>query len=100
MCDGRGSVHHDVGVTGLALLAFLGDGSTMRAGPYRKNIKKGIGWLRSQQQENGLFGGNASHDFIYDHAIAAYAMCEAYGLSDYKLLIERQAIQLVTLYAD
>jgi hypothetical protein len=42
--------------------------------------------LRDQQQENGLFGVNASHDFIYDHSIAAYAMCEAYGLSNYQLL--------------
>ncbi|MFT4512191.1 MAG: hypothetical protein ACI89X_001295 [Planctomycetota bacterium] len=86
ICNGPGSPVHDVGNTGLALLAFLGDGSTMRAGPYKKNIKKGIGWLRKQQQENGLFGGSASHDFVYDHAIAAYAMVEAYGLSDYKLL--------------
>jgi hypothetical protein len=77
---------HDVGVTGLALLAFLGDGSTMRAGPYREQIKKGVQWLRSQQQENGLYGTNASHDFVYDHAIAAYAMCEAFGLSNYQLL--------------
>jgi len=86
ICNGPGNAVHDVGVTGLALLAFLGDGSTMRSGPYKKNIKKGVLWLKGQQQENGLFGSNASHDFIYDHAIAAYAMCEAYGLSEYKLL--------------
>ncbi|MCB9876946.1 MAG: terpene cyclase/mutase family protein [Planctomycetes bacterium] len=86
ICNGPGNPVHDVGVTGLALLAFLGDGSTMRSGPYKENIKRGVNWLRGQQQENGLFGGNASHDFIYDHAIAAYAMCEAFGLSGSKLL--------------
>lgn len=85
-CDGPGNPVHDVGVTGLALLAFLGDGSTLRSGPYRENIKNGVKWLRDQQQENGLFGQNASHDFIYNHAIAAYAMCEAYGLSQYTTL--------------
>ena len=85
-CKGAGNPVHDVGLTGLALLAFLGDGSTMRSGPYREVIKKAVTWLKDQQQENGLFGMNASHDFIYDHAIATYAMCEAYGLSDYKLL--------------
>ena len=85
-CDGAGNPVHDVGLTGLALLAFLGDGSTMRSGPYREVIKKAVTWLKDQQQENGLFGMNSSHDFIYDHAIATYAMCEAYGLSDYKLL--------------
>ncbi|MEM7201226.1 MAG: prenyltransferase/squalene oxidase repeat-containing protein [Planctomycetota bacterium] len=77
-CDGPGDAGHDVGVTGLALLAFLGDGSTMKAGPYKKNIRDGVRWLREQQQETGLFGTDAVHAYIYDHAIAAYAMVEAY----------------------
>jgi hypothetical protein len=85
-CDGQGNGVHDVGVTGLALLAFLGDGSTMRAGPYKDTIKSGVKWLRDNQQENGLFGTNASNDFVYGHAIATYAMCEAFGLSNYTLL--------------
>ena len=86
ICDGAGNAVHDVGVTGLALLAFLGDNNTMRAGPYKQVVKDGVKWLREQQQENGLFGTNTSHDYIYDHAIAAYAMCEAFGLSNYRLL--------------
>ncbi|MCU0862929.1 MAG: terpene cyclase/mutase family protein [Planctomycetes bacterium] len=85
-CTGPGNAVHDVGLTGLALLAFLGDGSTLRSGPYREVIRRGVTWLRSQQQDNGLFGTAASHDFVYDHAIAAYAMCEAFGLSNYQLL--------------
>lgn len=87
-CTGAGNAVHDIGVTGLALLAFLGDGSTMRSGPYKDTIKKGVLWLRSQQQESGLFGSNSSPDYIYDHAIAAYAMCEAFGLSNSQLLRE------------
>ncbi|MEE2886841.1 MAG: prenyltransferase/squalene oxidase repeat-containing protein [Planctomycetota bacterium] len=85
-CDGAGNPVHDVGITALALLAFLGDGSTMRSGPYKDQVKKSVIWLRRQQGPNGLFGTNASHDFVYDHAIAAYAMCEAYGLSKYKII--------------
>jgi len=86
-CDGPGNGVHDVGVTGLALLAFLGDGSTMRQGAYKENIKRGVMWLREQQNpDTGLYGTNASHDFIYSHAIAAYAMIEAYGLSQYSTL--------------
>jgi len=86
-CDGPGSSMHDIGVTGLALLAFLGDNSTMRSGPYKDTVKKGVLWLRSQQDANtGLFGQSASHDFLYDHAIATYAMCEAFGLSKYETL--------------
>ena len=77
---------HDVGVTGLSLLAFLGDGSTLRSGPYRGQIKKAVNWLRHQQGKDGLFGTDASRDYIYGHAIATLAIVEAYGLSDYKLL--------------
>ncbi len=86
ICDGAGNPVHDVGVTGLALLAFLGDGNTMRSGKYKNIVRKAVKWLRLQQAPSGLFGTAASHDFIYDHAIASYAMCEAYGLSNYKLL--------------
>ena len=87
VCDGPGNATHDVGVTGLALLAFLGDGSTMRSGTYKEVVKKGVNWLRSQQDEKtGMFGMPTAHDFIYDHAIAAYAMCEAFGLSQYNTL--------------
>ncbi len=86
ICDGAGNAVHDVGVTGLALLAFLGDNHTLRAGKYRDVVKRGVMWLRSEQQDNGLFGSDTSHDYIYDHAIATYAMCEACGLSRSRLL--------------
>ena len=86
-CDGPGSAVHDVGVTGLALLAFLGDGSDLRRGPHRDVVKKAVRWLRQQQDsETGLFGSTSSAAFIYDHAIAALAMVEAYGLSDAQIL--------------
>lgn len=86
-CDGPGNPVHDVGLTGLALLAFLGDGNTLVSGPYRDVVKKGVNWLRQQQNpETGLFGMASSHDYIYSHMLASYAMVEAYGLSDSKLL--------------
>jgi hypothetical protein len=86
-CDGPGDALHDVGVTGLALLAFLGDGSTMRSGPYREVVKRGVRWLCDEQNpDTGLFGGETSAHFIYDHVIATLAMCEAYGLSRYRVL--------------
>ncbi|MBK8097141.1 MAG: hypothetical protein IPK26_08540 [Planctomycetes bacterium] len=87
-CNGPGNAVHDVGVTGLALLAFLADGSNLREGPWKEQIQKATKWLRSQQDDNGLFGTAASHDFIYDHSIAAFAMSEAYGLSKARILKE------------
>lgn len=86
-CDGPGNAVHDIGCTGLALLAFLGENNTTKSGEYRGVVRRGVNWLRKQQDpETGLFGGRLSHDYIYDHAIAAYAMCEACGLSGSKVL--------------
>jgi hypothetical protein len=86
VCNGEGNATNDVGVTGLALLAFLGDGNTMRSGRFRESVMKGTAWLKNNQQDNGIFGTNNAWGFIYGHAIATYAMCEAFGLSDDPLL--------------
>ncbi len=86
-CDGAGKAGYDVGVTGLALLAFLGDGNTLRSGEHRDVVKKAVVWLRKQQEQGGRFGAQEAPDWIYGHAIATYAMVEAYDVSSYKLLI-------------
>ena len=86
-CTGPGDPLHDVGVTGLGLLAFLGDGNTLRLGPYKDVVTRGVKWLRDQQDfETGLFGEEIGHTFLYDHSIAALAMCEAYYFSKSPLI--------------
>lgn len=76
--DGPGNPVCDVGVTGLALLAFLGNGNTMTNGPYADIVRKGITWLRGVQLEGGLFGEELGSATLYNHAIATMAMGEAY----------------------
>ncbi len=83
-CTGPGLAVHDVGITGLALLAFLGEGNTLKLGTYRQQVRKGVKWLLEQQGENGLIGTTASQAFAYSHAIATVALCEAYGLSEHR----------------
>ena len=86
-CDGAGHAPHDVGVTGLALLAFLGEGNTTSEGDYKDVVAKGIGWLREiQDPDTGLFGEMSSHEFLYNHALASLAVCEAYYASKSPLL--------------
>jgi hypothetical protein len=86
-CTGPGNGANDVGVTALALLAFLGDGNTLRDGTHRVVVRKGVRWLMSQQDEaSGLIGMRASQSYMYSHAIATLALCEAYGLSQYRPL--------------
>ena len=53
-CEGTGKKAHNIGVTALALLCFMGDGSSMRAGPYKEVVRRGIWWLRKQIDKNGV----------------------------------------------
>lgn len=90
-CDGPGQAVHDVGITGLALLAFLGDGHTTAEGAYGAQVSRGIRWLREQQDaDTGLVGPRTGHGYVYDHAIATVALCEAHYASRNPLL-ERTA---------
>ena len=81
LCTGKGSAMYDVGVSGLALLAFLGAGHTHREGPHKLTVRKGLKWMKSQQDAEGCFGSRGDPHFTYNHAIAALAMAEAYGMT-------------------
>jgi hypothetical protein len=97
-CDGPGAAPHDVGVTGLALLAFLGagyDGSGQT--PADEAVRKGLRWLRSRQDAEGCFGPRGDPRFTYAHACATIAMCEAstYNKSPHWRKCAQQAIAFV-----
>ncbi len=92
-CGGDGYTQFDVGLTGLSLLAFLGAGYThISRGSYEdpythekiafgKVVKRGIEYLISVQDKEGCFGTRTG-EFMYNHAIGALAMAEAYGLTN------------------
>jgi len=80
--DGAGKAHYDVGVTGLALCAFLGAGYTNRGQhPFAKTVSKGLRYLKNVQDAEGCFGPRATQHYIYNHATASLAMVEAYGMT-------------------
>ena len=68
---------HDVGTTGLALLAFLGAGYTHTKGKYKTTVSKGLSWLAANQKPTGAFG----YRTFYEQGIATIAVAEAYGLT-------------------
>ena len=91
LCDGPGSSMHDVGLTGLALLAFLGDGHHHnRRTRYQRTVRRGIEWLIANQVNDGadagLIGKRLSNTFLYDHALASLALTEAFLLSQQEQL--------------
>lgn len=106
---------HNVGLTGLALLAFLGYGITPQVTINQhvwKNddkdkyiyvdkftnkkvnatevVKKGLLWLKENQTEKGCYvkGYELSNHYMYDHSIATLAMAEACGLTENRVWCE------------
>lgn len=79
-CTGPGAVgDRPAAATALALLPFLAAGQTHESkGPYKKVIAAGVHFLVANQAPNGdlRMGGQ-----MYDHGLAAIALCECYGMS-------------------
>ncbi len=87
-CAGAGSSTNDIGVTGLALLCFLGAGETHEQGIHAVTVKKGLSYLRSAQDSDGCYGKRVGQHYMYNHACAALAMIEAYGMTNNRVFEE------------
>lgn len=73
----QGTDEANLGVTGLAALAFMGAGNTPRKGEYMRTVSKTLeAIMRSQDQTTGRIGPQYSQ---YTHAICTIALSEAYG---------------------
>lgn len=84
---GRAGVKADTGVTGLALLAFLGAGNTHLAGDHREPVRRGLDFLLASQRPDGNLGGDATvYAFMYCHGMATFALSEAYAMTGDKRL--------------
>ncbi len=71
---------YDTGGTGLALLCFYGWGERHdKECKYRESVRAALDWLLAQQRGDGYLGGRPG--MMYSHAIAAIALCEAYGIT-------------------
>lgn len=72
-----------IGMTGLALLTFFGHGEDTRSRLYGQVVSRAVDYLIAHQQSDGLFAmsSKASQPTVYEHAIATYAISEAYGMT-------------------
>ena len=78
---GAGS-RSDHGVTGLALLAFLGAGNTHRSGQYAETVERGITFLCNRQAANGSLAGDAEFfAALYCHGMATIALAETVAIT-------------------
>ena len=69
--------------TALAIMAMLAAGHVPEEGPYGQQITRGVGWLLSKQQKNGLLVGRQRSDGpMYSHGIATLMLAEVIGMVD------------------
>jgi hypothetical protein len=86
--DRKGAgAHADTGVTGLALLAFLGAGNTHQRGEYALTVQHGLEFLLASQAHDGNLAGDAeTFAFMYCHGMASLSLSEAYAMTgDHRL---------------
>lgn len=76
-CTGPGGAGYRIGLSGLALLCFLGAGHGSAQGDYRNTVAGGVSYLLRVQNKDGGFGERPN---MYQHAIATLALVEAVAI--------------------
>lgn len=76
------------GWTGLALLTFLSNGQTPSSAEYGSTVSRAIRYLVENQTRDGMIWNSSSRHQTYAHAIATYALAEAYTMTNNMLLRE------------
>ena len=77
---GHGGHDKHVALAGLGLLAFLAHGETTGSEQFGETVLRSIEFLQRVQQDNGAFCALNQHG-VYAHAIATYAISEAFALT-------------------
>lgn len=73
-------LNNRIAMTSLAILTFLAHAETPgKSEEFGETVKKGLEYLLAQQTTDGRFKGSDGHE--YSLPIAAYALCEAYGMT-------------------
>ncbi len=87
------AVGGEAAVVGLCVASFLAHGEDPTHGPYAKNIRSGVDYILSKQNEtNGYIGTS-----MYNHAFATKALAESYGMVDNPKIAPalRKAVDLI-----
>ncbi|MEM7262384.1 MAG: prenyltransferase/squalene oxidase repeat-containing protein [Planctomycetota bacterium] len=77
--DYRGNLGKHVGVTALACMAFLANGSLPGRGEYSEQIERGLDFILKNVQHNGFITNQESR--MYSHAFATLFLAEVYGMT-------------------
>jgi len=80
-CSGASRLKRgDIGLTGLALQAYIGAGQTHLSGRFKQTVRRGLRYLIQAQDSGGRIGpANGVH--TVSQAICAVALAEAYAMT-------------------
>jgi len=77
------NAQYPTAMTGMAGMALLMEGSTLREGKYTRNIRKAVQWLTENSQPSGLLVDSRNPTemarFIHGHGYALLFLASAYG---------------------
>jgi len=96
---GSGNYDKHAGITGLAGMALLSNGSTPREGPYALRLRRALRYVVSVADPKTGLIRSPGHDApaMYGHGFAVLFLAEAYGMSDNAALpqVLRKAVALI-----
>jgi len=70
----------NVGITGLACMAFMANGSQPGRGEFGENIDRGIDFVVSNVRRDGYIAADSTSR-MYEHGFATLFLAEAYGMA-------------------
>jgi len=77
-----GNMGKSPAVASLSVMAFLAKGHTPGTGPYGQVINRGIDFVLSCQQANGMIKGSRGHGPMYIHGMCTLMLSQVSGMVD------------------
>ncbi|MFN4258207.1 MAG: prenyltransferase/squalene oxidase repeat-containing protein [Gemmataceae bacterium] len=77
-------------ITSLAVMAFLSAGHVPGEGPYGATVERGVRWVLTKQQPNGVIATDGGHE-MYHHGICTLMLAEVVGMCEPNLAAEVRA---------
>ncbi|NCA12456.1 hypothetical protein EBR56_11785, partial [bacterium] len=85
-CRDPGTLAGSTASTAIALLPFLGAGSTHTDGPYQQTVSRGLYYLVGRMQPTPR-GGDFCEGTMYGHGVTTLALAEALGMTGDDMLV-------------
>jgi hypothetical protein len=91
--------------TSLAVMAFLAAGHVPGEGPYGLAIDRGVAFVLSHQEGNGMLVNRRGHGPMYEHGISTLMLAEVSGMTNQDLAARtkkglEKAVRLILLAQD